>query len=93
VRYEDGSTASIPIVYGQDLRDWWANDMGKPVTRGRVVWTGSNRSSDREQIMLRLYLGAWVNPHPKKKVTQIDFSSTGASSAPFCVAISVEGAD
>jgi len=92
VRYEDGSSASIPIVYGQDVRDWWNFDGGRPVTRGRVVWTGSNRASELEQFRatLRLYLGVWENPHPEKKVTAIDFLSENTICAPFCVAITVE---
>jgi hypothetical protein len=92
VHYEDGSSASIPIVYGQDVRDWWNFDGGRPVTRGRVVWTGSNRASELEQYRttLRLYLGVWENPHPENKVTGIDFVSENTICAPFCVAITVE---
>ncbi|MGO8747633.1 MAG: hypothetical protein ACLQNE_16805 [Thermoguttaceae bacterium] len=94
--YEDGSTASMPIVVGQDVRDWHDSDLdhlGKPVSRGRVVWTGSNRDSDRYGALIRLYLGTWENPRPGKKVTHIDFSSTGGEAAPFCVAMTVEEPD
>jgi len=55
IRYEDGSTASIPIAYGEDVRDWWNWDRGRPVTRGRVVWTGNNWQTERYKITLRLY--------------------------------------
>ena len=91
VHYQDGSSASIPIVYGQDVRDWWNTDRD-PVTRGRVVWTGSNRASELEQYRatLRLYLGVWENPHPEKKLTGIDVVSENTICAPFCVAITVE---
>ncbi len=92
VRYDDGSSASIPIVYGQDVRDWWNTDQRRPVTRGRVVWTGSNRASEQEafRTTLRLYLGVWENPDPKKKVTGIDFLSENTICAPFCIAITAE---
>ena len=48
------------------------------------------RSTDRDNILLRLYLGVWENPHPEKKVTELGYSSAAARSAPFCVAITVE---
>ena len=51
------------------FRDWHDSDLdhlGKPVSRGRVVWTGSNRDSDRYGALIRLYLGTWENPRPGK---------------------------
>jgi hypothetical protein len=91
LHYEDGSTASLPIVYGEDVRDWWASDGGIPVTRGRVVWTGSNLRTDQYSASLRLYLSAWENSHPDKQVTALDYLSTMKTPcAPFCVALTVE---
>lgn len=90
IRYEDGSSAVFPVVYGVDVRDWWNRD-NLPVTRGMVVWTGGNLSAQNLQATLRLYLGAWKNPHPQKKVISLDFvSSRESDSAPFCVAMTVE---
>jgi hypothetical protein len=92
VHYEDGSEASIPVVYGQDVRDWWDHDQGMPVTRGRVVWTGSNPNSDRTGTTLRLYLGVWENPHPEKTVANLDFVKTeDRTCGPICLAITAEG--
>jgi hypothetical protein len=85
--------ASVPVVFGQDVRDWHVHDLGRPVSRGRVVWTGSNLVSDQADELIRLYLGTWENPSPGKKVTQIDFSSTGGEAAPFCVAMTVKEPD
>src|SRR5262245_50281276 len=31
IRYEDGASASIPVVYGQDVRDWWFTEKAKGV--------------------------------------------------------------
>ena len=84
VRYEDQSTASIPIVYGEDLRDWW--DWGDPsVTRGTVAWRGSN-----EYAKLRLYLTSWENPEPGKNVVALDYVLTCDRAGPFCIAITTE---
>ena len=43
-------------------------------------------------LTLRLYLTKWTNPWPKKEVASIDFVSTNAIAAPFCVAIDRGGA-
>ena len=55
------------------VRDWWDFDEGKPVTRGRVVWTGGNLAADKYGVTTRLYLGVWKNPHPDKTVTKKRF--------------------
>jgi Tol biopolymer transport system component len=93
VHYEDGSTATIPVVYGKDVRNWWFS-VGEPgVTRGKVAWEGENEATKltmgRRQI--RLYLGTWDNPHPTKRVVSLDYVKGGdMPAAPFCVAISLE---
>lgn len=91
LHYADGSAASLPIVYGEDVREWWTWDGGKPVTRGRVVWTGSNLCTEQRGVSLRLYGSAWENPHPDRQVTTLDYVSNMTDlCAPFCVAITVE---
>lgn len=90
IRFDNGSQELIPIVYGEDVRDWWDFDEGKPATRGRVVWTGRNRAADTYDVGIRLYLGVWVNPHPEAKVTAIDYIATDETCNPFCVAMTVE---
>ena len=90
VYYEDQTSLTIPIVYGVDLRDWWDFDDSKEVERGKVVWEGAAPAFGR-QVMLRLYLATWENPHPKKTVTSITYVSTGTTeAAPFCVAMTAE---
>ncbi|NLS95676.1 MAG: hypothetical protein GXX96_26375 [Planctomycetaceae bacterium] len=90
IRFDNGSQELIPIVYGEDVRDWWDFDEGKPVTRGRVVWIGRNRAADTYDVGIRLYLGVWVNPHPEVQVTAIDYIATDETCNPFCVAMTVE---
>jgi hypothetical protein len=91
VHYADGSEASIPVVFGQDVRDWWVQDQGMPVTRGRVVWTGSNPAADKAGHTLRFYLGVWENPHPEKTVANLDFVKMDRTTcAPVCLAITAE---
>jgi hypothetical protein len=91
IHYADGSEDSLPVEYGKDVRGWYDLDEGKPVSRGRVVWTGTNAASRRENVTLRLYLGIWENPHPERPVATIDFTKPDEPRlAPLCVAITAE---
>jgi hypothetical protein len=91
VRYEDGSSEEIPIVYGQDVRDWWIMGNSAGVSRGKVAWEGDNASAKSQGHRIRLYLGTWRNPHPEKMVARIDFEKVGDSpAAPFCIGLTVE---
>ena len=90
INYVDGSQATIPIIYGEDVRDWWSRDHKKLATRGQVVWVGRNAATKQIKIYLRLYLNVWENPHPKKTVASLDYVSAMTVAAPFCVAITAE---
>jgi hypothetical protein len=92
VHYRDQTTATIPIVYGKDVRDWWELSDPRKVTHGEVVWEGANRVRKESRTKMRLYLTTWENPHPNKEVTHLDFVCADATPAwPFCVALTAEG--
>ena len=93
LHYEDGSSTAFPIIYGEDLCDWYTRGSQFPATRARVVWTGNNLNAGNARSTLRLCLSGWENPHPDKKVTSLDYVSTSTRCAPFCVAITVEEPD
>jgi hypothetical protein len=91
IHYADNTRESFEIVYGQDVYDWWYSDDEKEPSRSKVAWKGSNDSAKASGKNIRLYHTAWKNPHPNKKVVSIDFlAAEGTTSAPFCVAITVE---
>lgn len=90
LHYEDGSSQAVPIVYGQDVRDWWNWDHSAAVTRGRIAWTGENRYARQFGVSVRLYVMSWDNPYPEEIVVSVDFVSANTAAAPFCVAMSVE---
>jgi hypothetical protein len=91
VHYEDGTSATIPIIYGKDVLDWWKYPANPEPTRGKVAWEGENEGARGFGATIRLYLTTWENPHPAKTVTSIDYASTmDTDCAPFCVAITVE---
>jgi hypothetical protein len=92
VHYQDKSKATIEIVYGKDVRDWWYRANTPGVSRGKVAWKGHNALTRKSGAGIRLYLTTWKNPQPNKKVARIDFLSTrAAGAAPFCAAMTVEG--
>jgi hypothetical protein len=91
IRYEDGKSAAIPVVYGEDVRDWWFVEGAKGVSRGKVAWQGENELTKSFNCRIRLYLTSWENPHPGKKIASIDYAKTDDGiAAPFCVAITLE---
>jgi hypothetical protein len=90
VRYDDKSTERIPIVYGEDLRDWWDWPDRPETKRAKVVWTGSNTASENNQRQIRLFEVVWTNPHPDSEVATIDMESKDTVCDPFLVALTLE---
>lgn len=92
VTYDDKTSETIEVAYGTDVVDWWAYPDRKGPTKGKAIWEGENEASKGFMAKIKLYLKTWDNPHPKKKVTSLDFISTKAEggAAPFCVAITAE---
>jgi hypothetical protein len=95
IHYADKSKATIAIVYGKDVRDWWDSEDRQETTRGKRVWEGQNeavKSLARPNCKIRLFLTTWQNPHPKKMVAKIDYATATekTKAAPFCVAMTVE---
>ena len=92
IHFEDKSVATIPIVYGKDVRDWWFREDEKDTSRSKVAWKGDNELAKKYRCKLRLYLTSWKNPKPDSKIVSIDYISRKDETvaAPFCVAITVE---
>jgi hypothetical protein len=91
VRYDGGDTATIEVVYGKDVRDYWFTDRSPRVTRGKVAWEGDSEAAKRLSCRVRLYVTTWDNPKPGKRVTAIDFvRKTDTGAAPLCVGLTVE---
>src|SRR5262249_31484244 len=90
VHYVDNSHETIPIVFGKDVRNWWYSEGAKEPGRAVAAWHGENDEAWRCNRKLRLYLSIWKNPYPARKVASIDFASTNAGVAPFCVAMTIE---
>jgi hypothetical protein len=83
-RYEDGSSATNQILYGDDVLDWYANG-GKKVTgptaaRSKLAWHGV-AGPDAGKQPLRFCLTAVENPFPATTVTAIDLYSCKSRTA------------
>jgi Tol biopolymer transport system component len=89
VRYADGELATIPVIIGQDVRDWWSTDQ-EHVSRGQIAWAGNNKPALAAHSYVRLYLSTWENPYPEKTLQSIDYVSMKTIAAPFCVAMTAE---
>jgi hypothetical protein len=89
VTYQDKSQETVPLVYGKDIANWWSGPNEGGPSRARVAWTGTNDKVKNEGGIIRLYMTAWKNPEPRKKVVSIDFGATTCryGVSPFCVAI------
>ena len=77
-RYEDGSSVTNQLLYGDDVLDWVANARGSIIgPRGphsKLAWVGGSFSPKKKQP-LRLCLTAIANPQPSIEVTTIDLYS------------------
>jgi thiol-disulfide isomerase/thioredoxin len=92
INFADRSALIIPIVYGQDVRDWFYVDNEGEPARGKVVWKGENDYAKSVEAKIRLYTYTWDNPWPEKVIDTIDYSSKKQETpaAPFCIAITLE---
>lgn len=92
VNHDDGTSQTIKMTYGEDVRDWWYLKEGpKSETREKVAWEGENEATKPQGRGIRLYLTTWRNPKSEKKVTSIDFiRNADTQASPFCIAITAE---
>ena len=88
VRYVDGQTREIPILYGRHLRDAFETDRS-PLADAEVIIPDPTVSEPGMQ--LARYVAN--NPLPHVEVQAIDITSTMTEAAPFVVAITFERND
>jgi hypothetical protein len=87
VHYANGQEQKVPVVYGEDVRDWnTAGDPETELTRGTVVWSGTNKA----RVLVRLFKSTWLNPFPEVEIVSLDYISAMDDAAPFLIAITAE---
>ena len=90
VQYADGQNREIPIVYGQDVRDWWTQSDEPKEDKPVVAWTGKNPTNIENGGNIRLFKTTWTNPLPDVEIKSIDYTTAMSPSAPFLIAITVD---
>ena len=90
--FEDKTTVGIPIVYGQDVRDWFYVEGEPGIERGKIAWSGTNERAPEVGAKIRIYQTTWKNTNPDKKIVSIEYlgKKSETPAAPFCVAITLE---
>jgi hypothetical protein len=90
IHYSDGQTKSAPILYQNNIMDWWLRPEDKPPTEAKEVWRGQNSSTRNAGFKTHLIMYTWENPLPDVEITSIDFVSDVIPAAPMLLAITVE---
>ncbi len=90
VRFKDGQQQEIPIIYGQDVRDWWPQANEPASDKLQIVWTGKNTAMSGNGPDVRLFKTSWKNPRPEVEIEHIDYRTAMNTSAPFLIAITVD---
>ncbi|MBN1580763.1 MAG: hypothetical protein JXA89_08670 [Anaerolineae bacterium] len=90
IHYADGQTRTAPILYGQNIMDWWVRPGGGQLTEAETVWRGTNPATSSMGLTTHLIKYTWENPLPEVEISTIDFVSDLIEAGPFLVAITVE---
>ncbi len=90
LHYADGKTATMPIVYGRNVVNWWVNADSIVPTDAKIAWTGDCEAAKPHDYKIQLYTYTVNNPRPGGEIATIDFVSTNSDSAPFLVAMTYE---
>jgi len=91
LHYAGGAQATLNIVYGVDLRDWWYSSSGpKEAKSATIAWSGSNPATEAAGASLRLFKRIYDSPKPDLTLETIDFVSAQSESAPFLIAITLD---
>ena len=91
LHYADGETRELPIIYGQDIRNWWTvRGESTNTPNAQVVWRGNCPMAASNGESLRLWKRTYSNPWPDVRIVGLDFVSAMNKSAPFLVALTIE---
>lgn len=96
IHYADGTTYDWPVIYGEQLRDWWeGNNQDEPAEASQAVIAWKGHSPCVVQgggTNIRLFKSTWTNPRPEIEISSLDFvlSMATPSVHPLVVAITAE---
>lgn len=84
--YSDGQTVSLPLVYRENIWDWWGNSSE---TDQVSAWKGKNERTTSVGQHIRLFHLSWINPYPEKLIHSIDLVSNCKGPGPMIIAITI----
>ena len=89
LRFADGKSEELPIIYGVHVRSRRDAKNSEPVTSAIIGWSGV---SDKPEAgtKVTVYKATWVNPRPSVQIKSLDFVSAMSESAPLLLAITAE---
>jgi len=90
IHYVNGQTRSVPIIYQQNVLDWWSRPEDAPPTEAEIVWQGGNPSTRANGFKTCLLKYSWDNPLAEVEISTIDFVSSMTEAGPFLVAITID---
>ena len=93
LHYADGSTAELPINYGEHLRDWWNWKAKEPTALDpgtEIAWWGDNDFARARKCRLRVYRSTFANPKPDQAIETIDYAKQTPRCNPFLLGLSIE---
>ncbi len=91
--YDDGTTASMPVVTGRHLREWLCgpNDKQRLATRAEIAWSGTNPVASEKGLTILAYHCCWKNPYPEKTIATMDVARSHVEKPSlFCLAITCD---
>jgi hypothetical protein len=90
IHYTGGQRTNIPLLYKQNIIDWWGRTGDKPPTQAEIAWKGENERTRDMGFFIQLCKYTWRNPLPELEIEIIDFISVIVDSAPLLIAITIE---
>jgi tetratricopeptide (TPR) repeat protein len=86
IHYADGQNQELPIVYGEDTREWHGrSDAVQTITQGKLAWSWPG-----DDLKRRLFISSRQNPLPDLEITTVDYISAMTDCFPFLIALTVE---
>jgi len=90
IQYEDGTSESIPIIGGKNIRDW--TDAPGFLADPEGAWRAFAAETTGGAVFVQqsVWVLEWKNPHPTKAITTIDFAGSG-NGVPILLGITCGG--
>jgi len=92
LHYVNGETRDLEMSLDQDVVSWWGSpgEAAPAKSLARIVWRGTNPSSELLRQEVRVGLRTWDNPLPGVEIRSLDFLSEKTRVNPLLIALTVE---